>query len=404
MILKAIVFLLTFYSFIFADDPVIKSLRAFNSSNQTSAPIITHGERLTIEFDIAADLIPDLVIVFRFCDKDWKPVENIFLDNTGFNTAYNLWFESVPVTNSGADYFFSRSFPDDDVTFPYSGKWKYYITDSYDTSIVYATGKFIAAYGKIPIYSKLRKRRYEGSTLSESTLGQVNRIYTDIILPDSLYSSRVLNLEITENRKFDQSIIIDKGMNENDRYFEWNGINELTFIADNIQPGNEYRQTNLMDRNKHEPPDTHAQYDGIEVSRYYVRGDRDFNGGSKLRRFDNVYAVYMDVLFEFRPVENFKDDIFITGSFNNWELSPDYKLGIDDGVYYTWIELKRGIYDYQYVTGNYSDGEIENADWFFMEGNSWKTNNDYYIFLYYKSEELGEYEEIIGFTKISSGE
>ena len=124
MIIKPIIFLLTFNSFVFADDLVIKSLRAFNSINQTSAPVITYGEKLTIEFDIASDLIPDLVVVFRFCDQDWKPVKNIFLDNTGFNTAYNLWFESVPVTNSGADYFFSRSFPDDDVTFPYSGKWK----------------------------------------------------------------------------------------------------------------------------------------------------------------------------------------------------------------------------------------------------------------------------------------
>jgi hypothetical protein len=112
----------------------------------------------------------------------------------------------------------------------------------------------------------------------------------------------------------------------------------------------------------------------------------------------------MDVLFELRPTEDFNDDIFITGSFNNWELSPDYRLRLEDGVYFTWIELKRGIYDYQYVTGNYINGEIENADWFFMEGNSWKTNNDYYIFLYYNSEYLGEYEEIIGFAKISSGE
>ena len=141
MIIKAFVLLLVFYSITFADDLVIKSLRAFNSEDQTSAPVIEHGERLTIEFDIAADLIPDLVIVFRYCDSKWKPVENIFLDNTGFNIAYNLWFETIPVTNSGADYFFSGSFPDDDITFPFSGKWKYFITDSHDTSIVDASSK-----------------------------------------------------------------------------------------------------------------------------------------------------------------------------------------------------------------------------------------------------------------------
>jgi hypothetical protein len=317
MFIKPFIFLLVFYSLAFADDLVIKSLRVFNSEDQKSAPIISYGDKLTIEFDIAADLIPSLVIVFRYCDSDWKPVKNIFLDNNGFNIAYNLWFETVPYPDSGSDYFFSRSFPDDDVTFPFSGKWKFYITDSQDTSIVYDSGRFIAAYSKAPLYSKIRKRRYEGSTLSESTLGQTYRIYTDTILPDTLISSRVLNVEIIENRKFDHSIVIEKGMNEDDRYFEWNGIDELTFIADNIQPGNEYRQTNLMDRNKFRPPETFAHFDGIEVSRYYMRGDRDFNGGSKLRRYDNVYSVYMDVLFEIRPPENFTEDIFITGSFNN---------------------------------------------------------------------------------------
>jgi hypothetical protein len=56
------------------------------------------------------------------------------------------------------------------------------------------------------------------------------------------------------------------------------------------------------------------------------------------------------------------------------------------------------------VTGNDYNGVIENADWFALEGNSWKTENEYYIFLYYNSDELGEYEEIIGYTKINSGE
>ena len=404
MISKLFLLLFTFCSVISAGDVVIKSLRAFKSTDQTSAPIITRGEKLTIEFDVASDLIPDLAIVFRFCDRDWKPVENIFLDNTGNNIAYNLWFESVPVTNSGADYHFSRSFPDKDVTFPFSGKWKFYITDSQDTGKVFASGRFIAAFPKTRLASRIRKRRYEGNTMEESTLGQVFRISTDTVLPDTLLSSRILNLEIIENRKFDEPIIIEKGMNENDRYFEWNGIDELTFIADNMQPGNEYRQTNLMNRDKYQPPETYAQFDGIEVSRYYVRGDKDFNGGSRLRRYDNVYAVYMDVLFEIRPPENFNHDIFVTGAFNDWQLSPEYKLKIEDGVYYTWIELKRGIYDYQYVTGNYKNGSIENADWFELEGNSWETGNDYFIFLYYQSDELGEYEDLIGFTKISSGE
>ncbi|MDZ7765628.1 MAG: hypothetical protein U5K00_14625 [Melioribacteraceae bacterium] len=38
-----------------------------------------------------------------------------------------------------------------------------------------------------------------------------------------------------------------------------------------------------------------------------------------------------------------------------------------------------------------------------MEGNFWETTNLYYIFVYYKSLELGGYDQIIGYTIIDSG-
>ena len=177
MLIKSFIFVLVFYSITFADSPVIKSLRAFNSRHQSSAPVISHGEKLTIEFDISADFMPDMAIVFRYCDRHWKPVKNIFLDNTGFNIDFNLDYEIIPFADVGANYFFSHSYPDEDVTFPYSGKWKFYLTDSQDTSLVYASGKFIAAYPKTFLDSRITKRRYEGRTLKESTLGQTFRIF-----------------------------------------------------------------------------------------------------------------------------------------------------------------------------------------------------------------------------------
>jgi hypothetical protein len=73
------------------------------------------------------------------------------------------------------------------------------------------------------------------------------------------------------------------------------------------------------------------------------------------------------------------------------------------GIYTVTTELKRGIYDYQYVTAIDNGNSIDNVDWYSLEGNFWETSNDYYIFVYYKSLKNGGYDQIIGYTKINSG-
>ena len=66
------------------------------------------------------------------------------------------------------------------------------------------------------------------------------------------------------------------------------------------------------------------------------------------------------------------------------------------------IPLKRGIYDYQYVTGEITGNTVEDIDWYTLEGNSWETTNFYYVFLYYNDTDLGGYDHIIGYAKIYS--
>jgi hypothetical protein len=75
----------------------------------------------------------------------------------------------------------------------------------------------------------------------------------------------------------------------------------------------------------------------------------------------------------------------------------------DKGLMNITIQLKRGVYDYQYVTGDVINNKVENIEWEILEGNFWETQNDYFIFLYYRTEEKGGYDKIIGYKKIKSG-
>ena len=81
-------------------------------------------------------------------------------------------------------------------------------------------------------------------------------------------------------------------------------------------------------------------------------------------------------------------------------LSTEYKMNESAGIYSITVPLKRGIYDYQYVVADISNGQIVNTDWLVLEGNTWLNNKEYDIFLYYNEQDKGGYERIIGYKRI----
>lgn len=401
--LKQILLIAVFSFSISAQDFEIKSLKTYPSKNETEPPVIIPGQKLTIEFDIQADHLPDLIILFKFCDRNWQPYNNLFLANQNYNTEYNLWFETLPATIEGARYHYIDEFPNKNVTFPFYGKWKYYITDFQDTSVVFESGRFIVVNPVVPLNVKLKKARLEGRTVDPASFGQIFKITTSFDLPADYLDYYVRNVEIIENQKFDYPVIIEKDQFGEYRFFEGDGLNEFNYIVKDIQPGNEYRQTDIRNKDRFPYPSVSAQYDGIEVSRLFDYGGRDLNGGSRLLNFKNEYADYLDVTFELRLPDDPYYDVFVVGSFTGWKVLPQYVMTESRGIYSTTISLKRGQYDYQYVTGEVYNGTVESIDWLAIEGNDWRTDNEYHIFLYYENQKYGTYDEIIGYKKIRSG-
>ncbi len=126
----------------------------------------------------------------------------------------------------------------------------------------------------------------------------------------------------------------------------------------------------------------------------------DLNGGFRLKSPKDLYADYLNVTFQLRPGDDVSGDFYLAGAFNDWNLSPSYKLNFNGDFYDLTIPLKRGIYDYQYVVVNGDYNDISSQDWYKLEGNDWTTKNEYNIFLWYRDQENGGYDRIIGYTKI----
>ncbi len=386
----------------------IKSFQVYGGSDQRYFPIIENlvngTTEIVIEFDIEAQFNPDLNIQFYYCADKWRPVENNLLSTRGKDEMYNISITRVPGHIKGVDFHYSGAFPNEKVQFPYSGKWIFRVFNPFEREKILAEGKFFVINPVVPLQAELKKSTLENRVSSPAALGRTHRLKVEFNLPDEMVSSRVKYVEIIKNQEINNPLRITRDNFQENRFFEWNGSNSFSFQINDLRPGNEYRIADLRDINKYKTPDTKAHFEGVETTRFFKKGRRDNKGGSLLLPFENDYAEYMNVMFSIRPEEKFVRDIVLTGSFNDWEINPDYIMYYDDGLYYLPVELKRGIYDYSYVAIDLEGDKILNPDYLELEGNYWETDNDYRVFLYYEDVDKGVYTKIIGYKLIRSGE
>lgn len=382
----------------------IKSLKAY-TNNETDIPILFRNKKLNIEFDVQSDFQPNLVIVFRFCDKNWMPYDNLNLRNPGKNVEYNLQFQNLPFTVTEARYHYQGHFPNQNnyVSFPFDGKWRYYITDFQDTSKIYASGKFFVVDTLVSLSVSKKNEQLEDKNYFPYALNRVFNIETDFSLPQNYLPSYVKDVEIIENHKIAYPFVINRGFNTNTRQYYWDGNRKFRFIARDIRPGNGYRETDFRDSNIFNTKDIDAQIDGIEYSRFFQFGNHDLYGGSIFLNYKNEYATYLNVSFLFKPPDNTYNNIYIVGSFCNWKVLPNYIMKKNGDLFSLPISLKRGIYDYQYVTADMNGNQAYNIDWNVFEGNFYETSNLYHIFLFYKDQNYGGYDKIIGYYQLKTG-
>jgi len=384
----------------------IKSLNIYTTDNLTSLPVLTGDNKLVIEFDVQGQYIPNMNIVFRFCDKGWMPTKNIFLLNPQYSTYYFLDFEELPImVVDDARYHHKSTYPDDrdQVQFPFSGKWRFYLTDTEDSSIVYGAGKFFVVNDDIELGVRIKRDELEDQSYWPVELAKSINVTSDFYLPDDFHPSFVDRIEIVDNQRLYYPVVIDRKTNTLFRFYKWDANRSFSFTARDIPAGNEFRQVDIRDNNLFSAKDVRAQLDGLEYSRFFLNPlNKDLNGGKIFSNYKDEFSTYLNVTFSIRPPEDNFRNIFLVGAFNDWNLSLDYHMNESGGIYSITIPLKRGIYDYQYVAADLDNGEIINADWLVLEGNTWLNSKEFDVFLYYNEQDKGGYERIIGYKRVKS--
>ncbi|MBC5838913.1 type IX secretion system plug protein [Flavobacterium muglaense] len=114
-----------------------------------------------------------------------------------------------------------------------------------------------------------------------------------------------------------------------------------------------------------------------------------------------IEADYAWVYFSLSaPTFRLEKDIYINGMFNNYILSPEYKMDYDPkkGIYEKALLIKQGFTNYQYVIAD-AKGKIDNEN--AIDGNFYQTENNYTILVYYKAN-TDRYDKVIGKGTTSS--
>ena len=148
-----------------------------------------------------------------------------------------------------------------------------------------------------------------------------------------------------------------------------------------------------------------------ETKRFHINNN-DLNGkyfigitSNKLfNRLDADYALTYFSLQIPRLAPNAK--LYVFGMLSDWAVHRQFEMDFNEQTqaYEKAIWLKQGLYDYQYVIAHPdSITQTTTLDVSLTEGNYAATENVYYIFTYMRTNDLFNYDRVIGFKCLNSG-
>lgn len=132
----------------------------------------------------------------------------------------------------------------------------------------------------------------------------------------------------------------------------------------------------------------------------------DENGNFFIRNTDGrdnrTDADYSLINFSLAAAPPFNADgnAYVIGKFNDFRISPEYKLSYDNARkrFYGSMFLKQGLYDYHYVWADKSGKVIDDV---IFDGSHYETENNYEILFYYKRPGA-RWEELVGYTEFNT--
>lgn len=372
-----------------------------------SLPVITLGSAETISFsfdDFDAD-IKKFRYSFQLCDADWQlsPLQTSqYIDGftDDYINDYKLSFNTLQKYNH-----YNLEFPKDNMKITKSGNYllKVYTEDINHPFII---RRFMVMETKVNIKAKVK----DATLLNEKRFRQEIdfSIFTNNFIIDN--PSRNVFVKIFQNMRPDNAIIDLKP-----RLVKGNEL-DYDYDEDNVfNGGNEYRNFDIKSLKYNSERIASITYDK-DGNQVYLHNDlprqfkvykteEDINGKFAIKADESADSeteadytyIHFSLPYDIPTVEG---NIYVYGAFTDWKLTDDARLKYNYKyrAYEASILVKQGYYNYQYVLKRQNQTVLDET---FIEGNHADTENDYFIFVYYRQP--GElYDQLIGFQQINS--
>ena len=371
---------------------------SFVQSNENVVPIFKLGDGFQFQFDDLYGNEANYYFEIVHCDYNWNPTDIPKTEYmNGFDGQRIIQYEnSINTLQIYSHYILP--IPNQYMQLRISGNYILKILD--ESREVIFSRKFIVYEDLVTIPMQVRRARTADLLLYKHNIEfSIKSLVINFQTP-----LKNVKIALFQNGQFNNAIknIVPQYTIGNDLIYKydketqfWAGNEFLYFDNSNIRSaGNNISRIDSSN--------------GIYNSNLYTNNARgnypysvtpDINGNFQVRNLgavkNEIEADYAWVYFSLSAPTFMKNKgVYITGMFNNYSLSPEYKMDFnkEKNLYEKAILIKQGFTNFQYQIAD-EKGNIdgENA----VDGNFWQTENEYTILVYYR-ENNDRYQKVIG--------
>ena len=372
---------------------------SFVQNNQNIIPLIQLGDSFQLQFDDLFGNEANYYYVIQHCDYDWKPSQlskGEYLqgfDNQRIRT-YENSFNTLQLYSH-----YTLSIPNPQTQgLIVTGNYIIKILNE-DQTVVFSR-KFIVFQDEVSVPVQVKRSRTieninEMQNLDFAVKSQTLQFQTPLTnVKVLLMKNGQISTGITNIRP--QYTI------GNDLIYKYN--TETQFFG-----GNEYLYVETKDIRSPNSTISYVTAGEIYVSNLYTNEARankpytyfpDIDGNFVVNLTNvtanvNLEADYTWVAFSLSAPAYFgKKDIYVSGMFNNYSLTPEFKMdyNADKALYEKSILIKQGFTNFCYTIAD-KNGRIDEKN--AVDGNFYQTENNYFVVVYYRANNE-RYDRVIG--------
>jgi hypothetical protein len=372
---------------------------SFVQNGSNVVPIFELGSTFQLQFDDLFGNEANYYFEVVHCDYNWKPSDIP-------KTDYIRGFDNQRITDYSNSFNTLQNFSHYRLSFPNQFATQLRISGNYmlkilneDREVVFSR-KFILYENHSTVGIQVKRSR-DLSNIDYKQNLEIAILSNDILFQTPLQNVKVLLLQ---NGDFNTGIknikpqytIGNQLVYKYDKETQFWGGNEFLFFENkDIRAASNYVAkvganndvySSYLYTNQARANQIYTVYEDVDGN-FVVKNINGLN--------QEIEADYAWVYFSLSaPAFRLNKDIYIVGMFNNYSLSPEYKMdyNAEKGIYEKAVMIKQGFTNYQYRIVD-SNGLIdyENA----IDGNFYQTENEYTVLVYYR-ESNDRYERVIG--------